>query len=75
MVRFGDDHLDAPRPQMGQDLVAGAVAGEPAVAFPHRLPGTELRGNVPPRDPGPVPVDDSLDHLPVIAKRASPVAV
>jgi hypothetical protein len=44
------------------------VGEEPGVSLPRRLPRAELHWQVPPRDPGSVPVDDPLHHLPVITK-------
>lgn len=68
-------HGVCPGQQGRQDLVPGPVACEAAVPLPHRLPRTELRRQVPPRNAGPVAVDDPLDHQPVIREPTTPPPV
>jgi hypothetical protein len=46
----------------------GAVGGEAVMALPHRLPEPEPLRQITPRNPGPIPEHDPLDHLPVITK-------
>lgn len=60
-----------PGQQRGKDLVPSPVAAVTAVAFPDRLPRTEVFRQVPPRDPCPIPVDDALCHEPVILERTA----
>ena len=61
--------------QPAQRPVPGAVPGVVTVAPPHRLPRTEhLPRQVTPRNPGPIPVDDSLHRLAVVAERVAPPA-
>ena len=55
--------------QRREDRVPGAVRGEPVVALPHGLPRPEHLGQVPPRDPGPVPLDRPLDQRPMLTHR------
>lgn len=55
--------------QLAENAVPGAVAAEPAMPFPHRLPRTETFRKIPPRNPGPVTVDYPLDNAAVILKR------
>ena len=85
-MRTGDGGVHADLPvdqpgsirvgqQLGQDPVPGAVPSQAPVPLPHRLPRTELRRQVTPGDPGAVPVDDPLDHLPVITKRLALLAI
>jgi hypothetical protein len=54
---------------MGMDPIPGPIHAEPLVTVPDRLPRTELGRQITPRDPGPEPVDDPLQDLPVIPKR------
>jgi hypothetical protein len=37
--------------------------------LPYRLPWTETLREVPPGDPGPIPIDDPLHHLTIITPR------
>lgn len=58
--------------QPAQHPVPGAVPGVAAVALRHRLPRTEhVPRQVTPGSPGPIPVDDSLHHLAVVAERVA----
>src|SRR4051812_16674804 len=77
-----DRGVDAHRPvdptlgvgegqQRRQDVVPGSVGAKSPVTLPHRLPWTELHRQITPGDPGAIPVDDPLDHLPVITERAA----
>src|SRR6188472_2349518 len=61
--------------QRGMDPVPGPISTEPAVPFPHRLPWSELTGQVPPGQTRPEPVDDPLHHLPVITKLIALLAI
>lgn len=76
-----DRGVDADRPvqiagrvgigeEPGMDPIPGAVAAEPLVSLPDGRPRAEATGKVTPRDTGPEPIDDPLDHLTVIAKRS-----
>lgn len=58
--------------QTVEDNIPSAIAREPAMPgpHPHPLPRTEHLGQVPPRDPGPIPGDDALDHAARIRERA-----
>ena len=67
--------VSASASRVCQDLVPGAVPGEAAVPLPHGLPRPELLRHVPPRHPGAVPVDDPVDHLPMITKRLAPLPI
>jgi len=57
--------------QRAKDPVPGPVATVTAVAFPHRLPRPEMLRQIPPRDPSPIPVNDSLGHETVILERST----
>ena len=57
------------------DPVPNPVRRETTVAFPHRLPGTELLRQVPPRNSAAVPVSDALDDLAVVPERAAALTV
>lgn len=57
------------------DPVPNPVRRETAVAFPHRLPWTELLRQVSPCNSAPVPVSDALDDLSVVPERAAALAV
>jgi hypothetical protein len=58
-----------------QQTLPGAVGRPQPVAFIDRLPRTEPLGQIPPLHPGPHPVQDPVDHLPVIPPPATtPVA-
>ncbi len=55
--------------QPGMDPIPGAVETESLVPLPDRLPRPERDRQISPRDPGPEPVDDPLDHLAVVPER------
>jgi hypothetical protein len=56
--------------QLPQNRVPGAVSRPSAVAFAHRLPGSErLAWQIAPGDSGAVPVDDPLDDATVAGER------
>ena len=57
--------LVAPRPQPVQDHLPGPVAGPAAMPVIDSLPIEPLR-QVPPREPGPGPEEDPVDHQPVV---------
>jgi hypothetical protein len=61
--------------QDGVDPVPDPVRRETAVAFPHRLPWTELFRQVPPCNSAPVPVSDALDNLSMVPERAAALAI
>ena len=61
--------------QPGVDPVPGAVDREPLVPLPRGLPRPGRVRKVTPRDPGPEPVHDRLDHLPVIPERPTPLTI
>ena len=54
---------------MRQDLIPSPVEAVAVVALPYRLPRTEMRWQMPPRNPGPIPVDDSLRRQPKVIER------
>lgn len=58
--------------QRREQPIPRAIGGEAVMALPHRLPRTEPFRQITPRHPGPIPVDDALDHLPMIPKRPTP---
>ena len=80
LVGGGDRGIHADPPvnfpasiRLGQQPVPGAVPGVATVALPRRLPPTEhLPRQVTPGNPGPIPADDSLRHLAVVAERVAP---
>src|SRR5699024_3163902 len=52
------------------DLVPDSQPGVEVVTLPHRLRGPEpVPGQVTPGDPGAGPVDDALDHHPIVLER------
>ena len=53
--------------------VPGPVPAQATVTFPDCLPRSELRRQVPSRNPAPVPVDDALNNLAMIAERPAPL--
>ena len=53
------------------DPVPRPVGAETAVSFPYRLPRAELLGQVPSRDPAPIPANDAFDDLAVAPERAA----
>jgi hypothetical protein len=57
------------RDDRGQHLVPRAVAGEPGVPLPHRLPRTGPLGQITSGDPTPVALHHALHHLTVIPVR------
>ena len=84
LLGAGDRGIDADPPvnfpgrirlgqQPAQHPVPGAVPGVATVALPPRPPRTEhLPRQVTPGNPGPIPADDSLRHLAVVAERVAP---
>lgn len=54
-----------------ENYVPGAVSRPGAVALSDCLPGPEVAWHVAPGDPAPVPIDDPLDHLSMIASRTT----
>jgi hypothetical protein len=60
-----------PDLKRAQDLVPGPIGGEPVVPLPHRLPRTELSGQITPGNTGAIAVDRALDQDPVITHRSS----
>ncbi len=55
--------------------LGGEFAGDAAVPLPDRLPRTELRRTIPPRNSGSVAVDAVLDDPTIVPERASPMSV
>lgn len=49
--------------------IPGSVAAVAAVALPQRLPGPELPRDITPGQAAPEPIDDPLDHPPVVPER------
>jgi len=58
--------LIAPGPQRIQDHLPRPVPGPAAMPVVHRLPVPEPLRQVPPRAPRPGPVEDPVDHHPVV---------
>lgn len=60
---------------LGKDLhqhaIPGAIDGVSTVPLPHCLPRTEPLWEIPPRDPGPIPVDNALDHPAIVFERTA----
>jgi hypothetical protein len=53
----------------GMNAVPGAIAAEPSVAFPDRLPRPINLWQITPRNPRPEPVNDALHHAAMVLKR------
>ena len=54
--------------------VPSAVSCHAVMALPDRLPGPEYLGEIAPRNPAPIAVDDALDYCSGVSERAALLA-